>query len=255
MLTMTKTHGKSEIGKRIADARIDRGMTQAELAEASGMKQSAIGEIERGNVARPKRLREIALALGKSESYLLGEDDILSKPSPSDGSTVRPSGAKLGFLPIRGFVRATAWQEVETMNVWESEIYSGSPDPRFAAGEQFFLRVQGDSMNAAKPVPLIEGCLLKCVTFAAWGGDILPGMLVVVHRIREQAGLYEATVKRVRSEPGFIILAPESTNPIHTPIRLKRNGKNETVDVCIQAVVLDIIYPSSMFINFQGARQ
>lgn len=62
-----------ELGRRLAAARAARGLSQGALATIVGMKQTAIGEIEAGRVMRPKKLREIARAVGKSEEWLLGE--------------------------------------------------------------------------------------------------------------------------------------------------------------------------------------
>lgn len=70
---MPKKIVNSELGKRLARARADRGLSQGDLAAMVGMRQTAIGEIEVGRVQRPKKLREIARAVGKTEEYLLGE--------------------------------------------------------------------------------------------------------------------------------------------------------------------------------------
>ena len=151
--------------------------------------------------------------------------------------------AKIANLPIRGFVQAGSWQEIDMMYQDDAEIYSASPDPRFPIEEQFILRVRGDSMNAAKPIPILDGCLLKCVSIAGWAMDIRPGQIVVVHRMREQAGLVEATVKRVGVDGNNIVLTPESDNGTHKQLKIPRGVENDRTEIQIAAIVLDLIYP------------
>ncbi len=64
---------KQTLGVRLALARSEAGLSQPALAKAVGMTQSAIAEIEGGRVKRPKKLREIARAMGVTEEWLLGE--------------------------------------------------------------------------------------------------------------------------------------------------------------------------------------
>lgn len=64
---------KPPIAGRLRYAREAAKLTQKQLADLVGMKgQTSIGEIERGNSARPSKLRELAKALSKSEDWLLG---------------------------------------------------------------------------------------------------------------------------------------------------------------------------------------
>jgi phage repressor protein C with HTH and peptisase S24 domain len=70
----------AELGRRVREARKDLGMSQGELGEAIGLKQTGISEIELGNISRPKKLRELARVLRRSEEYLLAEVDEGTKP-------------------------------------------------------------------------------------------------------------------------------------------------------------------------------
>lgn len=88
------------LGKRVAMAREAKGLTQGQLADAVGMKQTAIGEIEAGRVRRPKKLREIAAALDCDEGALLGERRGEDPFSAGSVSTEKPYQAKLpGGMP------------------------------------------------------------------------------------------------------------------------------------------------------------
>lgn len=70
---MSADISKQTLGVRLALARSEAGLSQPALAKAVGMTQSAIAEIEGGRVKRPKKLREIARAMGVTEEWLLGE--------------------------------------------------------------------------------------------------------------------------------------------------------------------------------------
>ena len=59
---------------RVQSARKAKGMSQAKLAEASGVRQQSIASIETGDTERPKRLHEIAKALDVSVDWLLYGD-------------------------------------------------------------------------------------------------------------------------------------------------------------------------------------
>lgn len=63
------------IAARLKEAREAVGLSQAELAERVGMKQTGVGSIEAGESARPRKLLELARAVNRSPRWLLGEED------------------------------------------------------------------------------------------------------------------------------------------------------------------------------------
>lgn len=62
-----------ELGLRVKAAREAAGLSQAELAERVGMRQTGIGSIEAGDVERPRKIIEIARALNVTPEALLGD--------------------------------------------------------------------------------------------------------------------------------------------------------------------------------------
>jgi len=58
------------LGKRLKHARIERGLTQVQLAQASGVKQSDISKLERGESNATTGLVRLAKALGCSAEWL-----------------------------------------------------------------------------------------------------------------------------------------------------------------------------------------
>jgi transcriptional regulator with XRE-family HTH domain len=72
------------IHERIREARQQRGWTQAQLAERSGITIGYIKQLEGGHKPNPTQdtLHKLARAFGISVSELLGEDDELARPVP-----------------------------------------------------------------------------------------------------------------------------------------------------------------------------
>lgn len=59
------------LGRRVAQRRTELDLSQDALARGVGMKQQGIDAIEKGRVARPRLLKEIAQALDTSQEWLL----------------------------------------------------------------------------------------------------------------------------------------------------------------------------------------
>jgi transcriptional regulator with XRE-family HTH domain len=75
---------KVAFGKRVLERRKKIGISAAKLAEAVGMKQQGIANIEKGIVERPRRLMELARALETTEDWLLYREgpEILKPATP-----------------------------------------------------------------------------------------------------------------------------------------------------------------------------
>ena len=74
----------TSIGRKIRDARKNAGMTQVELAKATNLSRSYIGDIEKDRYnPSVSTLQAIANALGVSPGELMGSDDPASAPASS----------------------------------------------------------------------------------------------------------------------------------------------------------------------------
>ena len=78
-----------DVGYLIKKARMEKGMTQEELAEKVGVKKSAVAKWENGRVSEIKRtnLKNLADALGLDPNQLLGDAEYSKKPVIEDGLT------------------------------------------------------------------------------------------------------------------------------------------------------------------------
>lgn len=67
----------NQIGKKIRDARISKGLTQEELGKIIGVQKAAIGKYENGVVVNIKRstLKKLAEVLDLRGSDLIGEPE------------------------------------------------------------------------------------------------------------------------------------------------------------------------------------
>lgn len=76
------------LAENVIAAREAKGWTQADLAEAIGMTQQGVAAIENGKSERPKKLRELARALGVSQEQLLGEEEAATDAPRTKGQPV-----------------------------------------------------------------------------------------------------------------------------------------------------------------------
>lgn len=63
--------GTATLGGRLTASRIDKGLTQHQLADAVGTSQAVIQRIEAGKCSHPRILNELAAALGVSPAWLM----------------------------------------------------------------------------------------------------------------------------------------------------------------------------------------
>lgn len=154
------------LGENLKSIRKAKKMTQKELAQKSGIKQSVISDLETGNAKSTGSILELANALGVTAEELkkgvIGELD----------NNVAPITAKL--LPVLSWVQAGEMTSVETINPteineWLPPLSADDPDGCF------YLRVVGVSNSPA----YVEGdCILVNPKFQVC--DLLSGDLIVV---------------------------------------------------------------------------
>jgi transcriptional regulator with XRE-family HTH domain len=93
----------AELAKRVAAARLHAGLTQAELAEASGVTDETISRIERGRYEPAvSTLFRLAEALDISLDQLAGETDrprAAARPRARLSPLVRRLHARIDLLP------------------------------------------------------------------------------------------------------------------------------------------------------------
>ena len=127
-----------DIGIRVKNLRKKRNLTQAELAELSGIAQQSLQKIESGKIKKPKSIEIMAKALDTTPEYLqfgVGEMDNATVVAPANN-----------YLPLISMVQAGDWAEIQETSTAEASLY---PCPVKCSKDSFVVRVEGQSMMKA----------------------------------------------------------------------------------------------------------
>jgi transcriptional regulator with XRE-family HTH domain len=74
---------RTDFGRRVYEARMTKGLSQAQVADAMNVTQASYGAWERVPVAlRPEQVEKLADVLGVSVAYLFGEDSSRRNSGP-----------------------------------------------------------------------------------------------------------------------------------------------------------------------------
>lgn len=188
-------------GERFKELRLEKKLTQQQLAEKFFTKKSSISRYE-NNIQTPEieSLKKYADFFNVTVDYLLcrsnhreSAGNELSKAASLSGKTIK--------LPILGVVRAG-----EPLYAEQNILgYSSIDSSLVPSGECFYLRVKGDSMNLS---------------------NIVDGQLVMIRRQQEvengEIALVlvndeTATIKKFYKSEGTVTLMPHSSNPGNPP--------------------------------------
>ncbi len=186
----------ADFASAIKRLRIERGITQEQLASMLKVSRSTIGMYETGSREPDFETCEaIADIFNVDMDYLLGRS-IFERKDPVLPSNAIPVGPGQQ-IPVLGSVRCGQPMYAEG-NIDGYVPYIGN------SGETYFaLRAVGDSMNAAG---INEGDLV----IVRQQDSVDPNTIAVVCVNGD-----EATLKRFRQEGNTVFLMPQSTNPEH----------------------------------------
>lgn len=197
------------IAERLKYARETKGWTQSQLAAASELSQSTIGNIEsgarEGRGSLPKLAKALSIShdwLADNEGDMVADQNLIREPATV---TPGPNIKGQGRYPVIDAVQAGSWKEVCNEGVQvEAEEWGYSQHNLGRCG--YMLRVQGKSMTnteSGAQYSFPEGMLLHV------NPDIeaIPGKFVIVRRSSENG----ATFKRLVSVDGELYL--EAINP------------------------------------------
>ncbi len=139
---------KDTLGKRLTELmnRAPALNTQMKVASRTGIGQTTIGRIRRGEVnATADNIKRIAEAFGVPVSYLYGETDgENSSPGVLIDQNVELGPDIRGRLPLISWVQAGMWTEaINNFQAGDAEDWIPCPFPH--GPEAFILRVVGES--------------------------------------------------------------------------------------------------------------
>jgi len=233
---VAKNPPESILQARLRELMQHHQLSHAALSRRASLGQTAVNDIMSGRNQSPsnKAVEKLATVLGVSVEYLTkaaAEPSArLRAPSPERARAADDRTGKAAFdaIPLIGIAEAGAWRSVSTFPLDVHESVSPQRSRNYRSFNHFALRVQGDSMNAAKP-PIGDGQIILCVDMADAGLEITDGRVYVVRRTRDGGQTFEMTVKRAFVFRDRIELRPESTNAAHQAITIRR-GMDEDFD-------------------------
>lgn len=175
---------------KIAEARVAKGWSQQQLADAIGATQQTIQRYESGaRDIKSSVIIKLSEALGVTISYLLGLESEKIDSSPDSFVDV----------PLYGSIAAGKPMEmvaVEGSHPIPTKVREKYPD-------SFLLKVEGDSMNRVLP----NGCYALVDPRQTADCNGAPYAVCV--------NGYDATIKRVRKLNNGFELVPDSNDPTY----------------------------------------
>jgi len=202
----------------------DLNTNAATVSRQAKLNGTAVHDILSGRNRNPSLASIVAIAriLGCQIGYLIGDEDL-------------PEAKKPTLIPISviGIVEAGAFRPVSDPG---PDHEAGLPqisaprNERYPMARHFALQVWGDSMNAAKPVAILQGMYVLCVDVIDAQLTIESGQIYVVRRTKDGGQTYELTLKRARVFQDRIELVPESSNPRHLPIVVPLDFDNDATN-------------------------
>lgn len=215
----------SDTGVRLKLARQAKDITQAKLAKAVGLSQSAIGNIESGTRGFGASIIQIANELGVDAHWLAtGEGEMIPSNTTANvrmslgtGANVDPM-IELYGVPLISWVQAGTWSEISDPYL-PGDAEDWLPCPIKHGPRAYCLRVRGDSMfnPGARPSYANGDIIFVDPDRAAQPGDR------VVVRLDDQQ---EATFKQLVVEDGRKLL--KALNPEWKPRYVEIN-ENATI--------------------------
>ena len=175
---------------KIAEARVAKGWSQQQLADAIGATQQTIQRYESGaRDIKSSVIIKLSEALGVTISYLLGLET----------STTSHADAEMTEVPLYGAIAAGTPIEMLTVD----GSYPIPTHVRKKYPDAFLLKVEGESMNRVLP----NGCY--ALVDPAQKADCNGAPYAVC------VNGYDATIKRVRQLNNGFELVPDSNDPTY----------------------------------------
>lgn len=158
------------LGENLKKIRKAKKMTQKELAQKSGVKQSVISDLETGNAKSTGSILELANALGVTAEEL--KKGVFDEVSLTNVAPVAPRMA-----PVLSWVQAGVFTNVQSVDMLQVEEWLPLPEE---CTNCFYLKVQGISNNP----DFLEGDYIL-VDPDVYYSDVQSGDMIVVRKFED----------------------------------------------------------------------
>jgi SOS-response transcriptional repressor LexA len=203
------------------------GRNQSEATAIGGLGRTFINDIITGNKTgiQSRNTEKLAKALGWTvEEFNAAMAGVALKDM-----------AERDAIPVVGIVEAGAFREMPAYftdgNHNESPLIVAERSSQYRGARHFAMEVRGDSMNAARPWPILPGMHVLCVDMVSAELMVETGRIYVVRRTLNAGQTWELTVKRARVFRDRVELHPESLNKIHVPLVIPRGHDDDGTEV------------------------
>ncbi|MBU3846122.1 MAG: helix-turn-helix domain-containing protein [Candidatus Acinetobacter avistercoris] len=160
----------STLGENLKKFRKAKKLTQKDLAQKSGVKQSVISDLETGNAKSTGSILELANALGiTAEEFKKGVFGEIEK------ANVIPVSPRMA--PVLSWVQAGTMTNVQSIDMSQVEEWLPLPDE---CTNCFYLKVQGVSNSP----DFIEGDYIL-IDPDVYYSDVLSGDMIVVRKFED----------------------------------------------------------------------
>lgn len=160
----------STLGENLKKIRKAKKLTQKDLAQKSGVKQSVISDLETGNAKSTGSILELANALGITAEEL--KKGVIGEIEKANVIPVSPRMA-----PVLSWVQAGTMTNVESVDMSQVEEWLPLPDE---CTNCFYLKVQGVSNSP----DFIEGDYIL-IDPDVYYSDVLSGDMIVVRKFED----------------------------------------------------------------------
>ncbi len=211
-----------------------------DLSRHSGLPYTNINKYLDGKIAQPRGevMETLAKTVGRS---LLWLRDGLEQ---EEEATVTPIRGRLTVAAIAGRVEAGSFREVDEFDQSEPRLIQVLPDEQFPRARQLAFDVSGDSMNALRPRPILDGDRVIGPAYEDISDQVVlrDGMVVVVERTRDGGHFREWSVKQLVLLQDRTEFHPRSTSPKFKPIVVPRDmSADDGTQVQIICIVRRIV--------------
>jgi transcriptional regulator with XRE-family HTH domain len=217
-------------GDRLRELRIRKGYESAvDAARAFGWSENTYKSHEGGiRGIRPDAARRYATAFGATPAYIMG---LAGAGEPAPKETIN----HVVSVPLVAKASAGAFRFDEGLEI-EGFVVPAVPRADIPAGVQYAVIIDGPSVNLRIP----DGAFAICAPYDSFPGGAKHGQLV--HVVRERAGLFEHTIKRLEFTRSGMILMPCSTDPRFQEA-VELSAPEDDTTVTIRGVVIGAYQP------------
>lgn len=221
------------------------GKSERGAAEEAGLSAAAIRNLREGKSQSPRldTIRKLAPILESTPEWLafgieglgaFGEKGLATKPTYDPVGAETAASLKSEVIERNRTMVAAAYAGKVAAGLWRDvDDFEDEPDrpPIFVERDTQYpyapvkvFDVEGDSMNALKPRPIMAGDRAIALEYEALGGNVplRDGMVVVVEQALDGGHHRERSLKQVEIYEDRYEFCPRSTNPKFKPIVVPR---------------------------------